>query len=122
MAGIRRHGVIAFASLALIAAVWLRAGAREQGQLREINIAGSDFRFSPSRIEVQRDDLVKIVFTAGDIAHSFTIDDYRISKRAGAGQTVTFEFRADRPGSFRFYCNISQDERCRHMQGELVVR
>ena len=57
------------------------------------------------------------------MAHSFTIDvPYRISKRAGAGQSVVFEFRADEAGRFPFYCNLTQDERCKQMKGELVVR
>jgi heme/copper-type cytochrome/quinol oxidase subunit 2 len=71
---------------------------------------------------VQKDDLVKITFTAADIAHSFTMDGYRISKRAGAKQSVVFEFRADQPGTFPFYCNLTQDSKCREMKGELVVR
>jgi heme/copper-type cytochrome/quinol oxidase subunit 2 len=71
---------------------------------------------------VQKDDLVKITFTAADIAHSFTLDSYRIAKRAGAGQTVVFEFRADQTGTFPFYCNLTQDDKCRQMKGELVVR
>ena len=50
---------------------------------------------------------MKITFTADDIAHSFTIDQYRIAKRAGAGQTVVFEFRADQAGTHRFYCNLT---------------
>ena len=41
---------------------------------------------------------------------------------AGAGQTVTFEFRADRTGSFTFYCNLSQNARCKDMKGTLSVR
>jgi heme/copper-type cytochrome/quinol oxidase subunit 2 len=65
---------------------------------------------------------VKVTFTAQDMAHSFTIDEYRIAKRAGAGQTVVFEFRADRTGQFTYYCNLSQDERCRQMRGQLIVR
>ena len=84
---------------------------------------GDQFAFSPGRIEVQKDDLVQIKFTAKDIAHSFTIDvPYRISKRAGAGQSIVFEFRADEAGRFPFYCNLTQDERCKQMKGELVVR
>ena len=55
-------------------------------------------------------------------AHSITIDEYRISKRAGAGQSVVLEFRADRTGTVTFYCNMMQDERCRNMKGQLVVR
>jgi len=93
-----------------------------QGATREFTITGDHFAFKPIRIEVQKDDLVKITFTAKDIAHSFTIDQYRIAKRAAAGQTVVFEFRADQVGTHRFYCNLTTDERCRRMEGELIVR
>jgi len=93
-----------------------------QGATREFTITGDQFAFKPIRIEVQKDDLVKITFTAKDIAHSFTIDQYRIAKRAAAGQTVVFEFRADQVGTHRFYCNLTTDERCRRMEGELIVR
>ncbi len=107
----------------VVAAFWARSAAGSRGQVREITIAGDQFAFSPARIEVQKDDLVQIKFTAKDIAHSFTVDvPYRISKRAGAGQSVVFEFRADETGRFPFYCNLTQDERCKQMRGELVVR
>ncbi len=95
---------------------------RAQGTARAFTIDGDQFAFSPARLEVQKDDLVKITFTAHDIAHSFTIDNYRIAKRAAAGQTVTFEFRADQVGTHRFYCNLTQDARCRRMEGQLIVR
>jgi plastocyanin len=97
-------------------------GALLRAQQREVSVTGNDFRYSPDRIEVQNGDLVKITFTASDMAHSFTIDNYRIAKRAGAGQSVTFEFRADQPGEHTYYCNLSQDDRCRTMKGTLVVR
>jgi heme/copper-type cytochrome/quinol oxidase subunit 2 len=93
-----------------------------QAAAREFTITGEQFSFKPVRIEVQKDDLVKITFLAKDIAHSFTIDQYRIAKRAGAGQTVVFEFRADQVGTHRFYCNLTLDDRCKRMEGELVVR
>lgn len=92
-----------------------------QGTTREFTITGDQFAFKPLRLEVQKDDLVKITFTAKDIPHSFTIDQYRIAKRAAAGQTVVFEFRADQIGTHRFYCNLTTDERCRRMEGELIV-
>lgn len=122
---LRHRTVIASACLAaaLVGASALRVhAARAQGQAREFTITGDNFTFSPSRIEVQKDDLVKITFTAADMPHSFTLDQYRISKRAGAGQTVVFEFRADQPGPFTFYCNLTQDDRCRQMKGQLVVK
>jgi heme/copper-type cytochrome/quinol oxidase subunit 2 len=97
--------------------------ARGQGQVREITVVGDQFAFAPSRIEVQKDDLVRVKFTAQDVPHSFTVDvPYRISKRAAKGQSIVFEFRADEAGRFTYYCNLTQDERCRQMKGELVVR
>lgn len=93
-----------------------------QGEAREIDVSARRYSFTPARVEVQQNDLVTIHFTAQDIAHSFTVDQYRIAKRAGAGQTVTFEFRADRAGTFPYYCNLAIDEGCRQMHGELIVR
>jgi cytochrome c oxidase subunit 2 len=111
-------GVCALVAVPLAGPSLLRA----QGTAREFTINGDHFAFAPLRIEVQKDDLVKITFSARDIAHSFTIDQYRIAKRAGAGQTVVFEFRADQVGTHRFYCNLTADDRCRKMEGQLVVR
>jgi heme/copper-type cytochrome/quinol oxidase subunit 2 len=77
--------------------------------------------FIPSRIEVVQDDLVRISLTSEDRPYSFAIDAYRILKRAGTGQTVVFEFRADQPGTFTFYCNLTSDPQCRDMKGSLIV-
>jgi cytochrome c oxidase subunit 2 len=110
-------GTLAASVLFLVSAV-----AQDQGQIREFAVSGNHYGFSPGSMTVNRNDLVKITFTAQDMAHSFTIDDYRIVKRAGAGQTVTFEFRADKSGPFTFYCNLSQDPKCKDMKGTLTVR
>jgi heme/copper-type cytochrome/quinol oxidase subunit 2 len=96
--------------------------AQEQGQVREFTVTGNRYAFSPASLTVGRNDLIKITFTAQDMAHSFTVEGYRIMKRAGAGQTVTFEFRADQSGTFPFYCNLSQDEKCKDMKGTLTVK
>jgi heme/copper-type cytochrome/quinol oxidase subunit 2 len=39
----------------------------------------------------------------------------------GAGGTVTFEFLADRAGTFPFYCSLTIEDGCREMKGQLVV-
>jgi heme/copper-type cytochrome/quinol oxidase subunit 2 len=96
------------------------AAAQDQGR-HEIEITAKRYEFSRSRIEVMANDVVKITLVAEDIPHTFTIDEYRISKRAAPGRPVTFEFRADRAGTFPFYCNLTNDEGCRRMRGELVV-
>ena len=111
-----------FATLSAAVVCLVATAAQDQGTTRQFVVVGSHNAFQPQTIEVQRNDLVKIRFTAEDIAHSFTVDGYRIAKRAGAGQSVTFEFRADQPGTFAYYCNLSQDDGCRNMKGNLVVR
>ena len=124
MTHLRHKTVLGAACLAgvLLVVLTIRPSARAQPATREFTINGDHFAFSPARLEVNKDDVVKITFTAKDIAHSFTIDNYRIAKRAAAGQTGTFEFRADQPGTHRFYCNLTLDDRCKRMEGTLVVR
>jgi heme/copper-type cytochrome/quinol oxidase subunit 2 len=109
-------------ALSLAAAVGLGVAslAQEQGR-HEITITAKRFAFSQPRIEVAANDVVKVTLVAEDIPHTFTIDEYRISKRAAPGRPVTFEFRADKAGSFPFYCDLTIDEGCRAMRGELVV-
>jgi cytochrome c oxidase subunit 2 len=89
---------------------------------REVTVTARKYGYEPARIDVAHNDLVKIRFETADIPHSFTIDAYRIAKRVSPGNSVTFEFRADQPGTFPFYCNIAEDDGCRNMRGELVVR
>jgi len=113
------------ACLLLSAAVLVTAWGivpRAQDQVRECEVTAGDFAFTPARLEVRQNDIVKVTFRAIDIPHSFTIDDYRIAKRAGVGQTIAFEFRADHAGTFPIYCSLTADTRCRRMKGELVVK
>jgi len=118
----RRSIAVIVGCLGFLAALWSATDAREQAKVVEVTVDGDHYTFAPPRIEVQKDDLVKITFHAKDIAHSFTVDAYRIAKRAAAGQTVVFEFRADQAGNFPFYCNLTQDDKCKQMKGEIVVR
>jgi heme/copper-type cytochrome/quinol oxidase subunit 2 len=115
-------GLSAAVVFLVVAAAGAPAAAEAQGNARDFTIVGSKYAFNPGSITVDRNDLVKITFNAEDIPHSFTIDGYRISKRAGAGQSVTFEFRADQPGTFDYYCNLTQDAKCKNMRGRLIVK
>jgi heme/copper-type cytochrome/quinol oxidase subunit 2 len=108
-------------SVLLLVVAAAHLDAHPQGGSREFSIVGDHYAFAPRTITVDRDDLVKITFRAQDIPHSFTIDRYRIAKRAGSGQAVTFEFRADQSGTFDYYCNLTQDPKCKEMKGQLIV-
>lgn len=104
-------------------AVRLFAAGQDQAPTRrEFTLTAKDFRYSPNRVEVARDDIVKLTVKSEDVAYSFTIDAYRVSKRVPAGGVVTFEFRADRDGTFAFYSSMTGDSRHAQMRGDLVVR
>jgi heme/copper-type cytochrome/quinol oxidase subunit 2 len=105
------------------AALALAAFAQEPSQnRREFTIIAKDHTFTPNKLEVSQDDLVKITLRSEDRPTSFAIDAYRIVKRAAGGASITFEFRADRPGTFTFYCSLTTDPGCKEMTGTLVVR
>jgi cytochrome c oxidase subunit 2 len=97
------------------------AGQEQAPNRRDFTITARKYEFSPNRIEVTRDDLVKITLRSEDEAHSFVIDGYRIMKRVPAGGSTTFEFRADKTGTFKFYCGMTNADGHGRMQGELVV-
>jgi heme/copper-type cytochrome/quinol oxidase subunit 2 len=104
----------------LVTTVW---GQEAHRAPVELTVTARKYSFSPARIEVEQDDIVKITLRTEDIPHSFTIDQpYLIAKRAAPNQPVTFEFRADKPGTFTYYCSLTADEKCKQMKGELVVR
>ena len=97
--------------------------AQDQGPIaRLFSVTARRYAFEPARIEVFQDDVVRIDLRSDDIAHSWTVDDYRIAKRVSHGQPVTFEFRADKVGTFPFYCSLQTEDGCRQMRGQLIVK
>jgi heme/copper-type cytochrome/quinol oxidase subunit 2 len=88
---------------------------------KDVKITAKDYRFSPARVDVGVNDLVRVTVTSEDVAYGFTIDEYRVSKRVPPGGTVSFEFRADRAGTFAFYSSLTSDSRHSQAKGQLVV-
>jgi heme/copper-type cytochrome/quinol oxidase subunit 2 len=125
----RRGTIAGSVGLILALAAGVGPGRVLQAQTkREFHVSAHKYGFvvdgqSTPRIEVQQNDVVRITFSADDIAHSFTIDEYRIAKRAEPGKPVTFEFIADTltNGPVVFYCNLAIDPGCKKMRGEFVV-
>jgi cytochrome c oxidase subunit II len=128
MGPLQRHtlrlaaGFAVGAGLAIVGGL-ARPEAQDQAPERhDVTITARDFRFSPNRVEVGRDDLVRLTIKSEDVAYGFTIDEYRVSKRVPAGGSVVLELRADREGTFPFYSNMTSDSRHSQMRGELIVR
>jgi heme/copper-type cytochrome/quinol oxidase subunit 2 len=99
----------------------LRAQERAPNR-REFTITGKEYRFSPDRVEVIQDDLIKLTLASADVPYGFAIDKLRVSKRIPAGGSVTFDLRADQVGTFDFYSNLTSDPRHAGMRGQLVVK
>ena len=100
-----------------------RVLAQDQAPNRpEFTLVARNYRYAPDRLEVTQDDLVRLTIRSEDYTYSFAIDEYRIVRRVPAGETTTFEFRADRAGTFRFYSNLTGEGGHAEMQGQLVVR
>jgi cytochrome c oxidase subunit 2 len=116
-----RPVVLALVATALLEP-WVAAGQEQAPNRREFTIDARNHRFTPDRLEVSQDDLVKVTLHSEDRPYSFAIDAYRIVKRAGGGQSISFEFRADRAGTFDYYCNLASDAACTDMKGTLVVK
>lgn len=117
-----------FAGLALSLCALSVAGTVLAQTRRDFTVAAKRYAYTvggndAAEIRVMQNDLVHITFSTEDIPHSFTIEDapYRIMKRAEPGKPVSFSFRADQPGRFRFYCNLTAEDRCKEVQGTLVV-
>jgi len=116
----RPRSLIAFV---IFVAVSLYGHAQEPAQnRREFTIVAKDHVFTPDKLDVSQDDLVKITLRSEDVPVSFAIDAYRIVKRVPGKTSVTFEFRADQAGAFPFYCNLTTDAACKDMRGTLSVR
>ena len=113
---------LGLASAVLCALAPALPSAQEGPGQRTFTVVARKYAFEPVRLEANVDDLVRVTLSSPDIAHSFTIDAYRVSKRANAGQSVIFEFRADQAGTFPFYCDLQNEAGCRKMRGELVVK
>jgi len=111
---------------AIAVAVGVGVSAGTQGK-KDVAVSAHKYAFKVDgngpEIHVQQDDLVRVTFTTDDIPHSFTLEDdpYRIMRRAEPGKPVTFEFRADKVGRFPIRCTLTADDRCKDMQGWLVV-
>ena len=87
----------------------------------EIKITARRFEFSPHTITVQKGRPVKLVITAEDVEHGFTIREFNVNVKIEAKQTRVVEFTPDRTGRFQFNCNVYCGDGHQDMIGELVV-
>ena len=90
-------------------------------QERTFRIDARQFAYSPSELKVNTGDTVNIQLVSTDVVHGLYVDGYDISIEADPGQTRTLSFVADKPGSFRFRCNVTCGAMHPFMIGKLTV-
>jgi heme/copper-type cytochrome/quinol oxidase subunit 2 len=90
-------------------------------QERNFRIDARQFAYSPSELKVNPGDTVTIQLVSTDVVHGLYLDGYDISVEADPGQTKTLSFIANKPGSFRFRCNITCGAMHPFMIGKLTV-
>ena len=90
-------------------------------QERTFQIDAHQFAYSPSELKVNVGDTVIIQLVSSDVVHGIYVDDYGISVEADPGQSATLTFVADKPGSFRFRCNVTCGAMHPFMIGKLTV-
>lgn len=90
-------------------------------QHRTFEMDARQFAYSPSELHVNPGDTVTIHLTSTDVVHGLYVDGYDISVEADPGQSATLTFVADKPGSFRFRCNVTCGAMHPFMIGKLTV-
>ena len=88
---------------------------------RTFRIDARQFAYSPSELNVNAGDKVTIQLVSTDVVHGLYVDGYDISVEADPGQTKTLTFTANKPGSFRFRCNVTCGAMHPFMIGKLTV-
>jgi nitrite reductase (NO-forming) len=86
-----------------------------------ISITASEFKFSPTNIQVPVGQKVTLTLqNTGVVEHDVTVSSAGFSLQARAGQTTTGDFTFDKPGVFDFFCSIPGHKDA-GMKGTLTV-
>ena len=76
-------------------------------KIKEFDIIGKQWQFSPRNIEVNKGDTVILNVKSIDVAHGIVIPDLGINEYIAPEQEIKIEFIADREGTFYFACSVS---------------
>ena len=90
-------------------------------QERIFQVDARQYAYSPADLKVNAGDTVTIHLVSNDVVHGLYVDGYGVSVEADPGQTATLTFVANKPGSFRFRCNVTCGAMHPFMIGKLTV-
>ena len=84
-------------------------GCTPTGETKSFTITAekNEWAFNPDVIEVNCGDRVAITaVNKDDYDHGIGIDQFGISQRMPANQTISFNFIAIKPGNFQYICSV----------------
>jgi cytochrome c oxidase subunit 2 len=121
---VKRHVVILLLSLcAAVAAARVRQAPGGVDDVKTFDVVASRFKFEPAIISVGEGDSVRLRVRSVDRAHGIGISAFRVKASIPkAGEVVTVEFTADRPGTFDITCSEYCGGGHAAMKGRLIVR
>lgn len=96
-------------------------GGVADSMVKEVQVDGSNFAFSPKEIRVAEGTKVRIVFKNTGGMHDFVIDEFNARTQViKGGESETIEFVANKKGTYEYYCSVGT-HRQMGMKGNLVV-
>ena len=91
------------------------------GAIKEFTVSNAGLTFNPKTLAVKKGDRVKITFKNTGGTHDLRVDGYGVgTKVISANQQESFEFTADKAGSFEYFCSVG-NHRAMGMKGTLTV-
>lgn len=91
------------------------------GNVVEMVVEGSNFKFSPATIKVKKGDTVRLTFKSTGGIHDLVIDEFEVrTSQLGDGEEEEMEFVAGKTGTFEYYCSVA-NHKSMGMTGKLVV-
>lgn len=112
--------LVALAAL-VVAFAPFPAAADQQPMDRVFRLSASQYAYAPAELHVNPGDTVTIELLSTDAVHGLYVDGYGVSVESDPGQTASLTFIADRPGSYRFRCNVTCGSLHPFMIGKLTV-
>jgi len=89
---------------------------------KEIEVEGSDYEFSSTKITIKKGEKTRIVFKNKDGMHDFVVDELNIRTAViPSGSEDFVEFTADKTGTYEFYCSVG-NHRAMGMKGTIIVQ
>lgn len=93
-----------------------------QSTVKEFTVEGTNYKFVPDTILVNKGDTVKINFKNTQGFHDFVVDEFgAATKQIKDPSTETITFVADKVGTFEYYCSVGK-HRTMGMKGTLTVK